>query len=393
MIGLMKQKLILVGPLPPPRHGQSMSFEMLVKELSKQSEVKVVDIADRRNGISNSFLGRVKRITSYVLPLISYLIFVRSSDARVYLTISQSRYGFFRDFIFIRLAALFSCKMVVHLKGGNYHNFYKGENAFVQWLIRTTLMKTERILVLGKNLVHMYDFEPRLQDRLFVVENGLPFDSPGSKPKKLTSPVFRLLFLSNLIETKGYLDILEAVNFLIRDGVRVEAHFAGDFLCNNDDQIVTSVEDAKNRFWGIVSKYNLTDSVKYHGVVFGEKKVSLLKNSDAFILPTKYNNEGQPVSIIEALAFGLPIISTNYRAIPDMLIDGETGCFVEHGSANSIVEAVKKLVNPDIYSEISENCIELYLKKFTREAHIKRIRNPILGNNIASSQDAKSAIE
>lgn len=375
----MKRKVILVGPLPPPNHGQSMSFEMLVNVMSNEHDVKVIDIADRRKSIKGNLLGKASRVFSYILPLLTYLWYVMTNNARVYITISQSRYGFFRDFFFIWGAFLFRRKIVVHLKGGNYHNFYSNESKLIQKLIRRTLLKTERILVLGKKLVHMYDFDPALKERIYVVENGLPFQSPDALPKKFVGEPFKLLFLSNLIQSKGYFDVLLAIKTLVKEGRNIRVDFAGDFLCNADDKKISSVKEAKSRFENFVRLNSLENYVFYHGTVGGEIKLDLLKNANAFILPTNYNNEGQPVSIIEALAFGLPVIATDYRAIPDMLIDGTTGTFVEFNSPPSIIKAIKLISDKETYNCMSENCIKLFQETFTREAHIKRILPHILG--------------
>ncbi|MCG9683939.1 glycosyltransferase family 4 protein [Vibrio sp. Isolate23] len=375
----MKSKIILVGPLPPPNHGQSMSFAMLVDVMSIDYDIKVIDIADRREKIDNGFIGKISRVRSYIFPLLVYLWYIMTNDARVYLTISQSRYGFLRDLIFILGASFFGRKVVVHLKGGNYHNFYEGETRLMQYLISYTLLKTERILVLGKKLVHMYDFEPGLRERIFVVENGLPFESPKENFKSLGEGSIRLLFLSNLIESKGYLDVLEAVKQLVNDGYDIRVDFAGAFLCNADDSSTRSEKESKLQFERFVVDNSLSDIVTYHGTVGGESKLQLLRGANVFILPTNYNNEGQPVSIIEALAFGIPIIATDYRAIPDMLVNGETGFFVKYKSPHSIVDAVKRISEPEVYAKMSQNCLALFDRKFTREAHISRILKHILG--------------
>lgn len=375
----MKTKIILVGPLPPPSHGQSMSFEMLANILSIENDVKVIDIADRRKTIKNNFIGKLLRIGSYFRPLFFYSYNVLKHNSRIYLTIAQSRNGFIRDWFFISFGHLFGRRVVVHLKGGNYREFYRSENALFKFLIRKTLLKTERILVLGKNLVHMYDFEPALKSKVFVVENGLPFESPLSRPKKSVNESFNLLFLSNMIESKGYFDVLEAIKQLVALGHNVNVDFAGAFLCNVDDKTISSEEDAKNKFEKFISDNDLRNNVTYHGTVSGDHKLKLLRKANAFILPTNYNNEGQPVSIIEALAFGLPIISTNYRAIPDMLIDDVTGKFVEFQSPSSIVSAVLEISQNSVYEKMTSNCISLFEEKFTREAHIARISAHILG--------------
>ena len=87
----------------------------------------------------------------------------------------------------------------------------------------------------------------------------------------------------------------------------------------------------------MVSDLSLSENVEYRGVVHGDEKIDLFSEASLFILPTNYNNEGQPVSIIEAISFGLPIISTQYRAIPDMLTEGLNGFFVDYSAPDHII--------------------------------------------------------
>lgn len=378
----MKKKfnLILVGPLPPPYHGQSVSFKMLADSMGgmPDCEIDLVNLADKNiSGSRNSWLLG-KRILDYLKVLTCFIMALRVNASRVYITIAQSRQGFMRDFLLIWIAYCFRAPIVVHLKGGNYHGFYDEQPKFVQWLIRKTLLKVERILVLGKNLLGMYDFEPLLKDKIFVVENGLPFDIAGSKRKELNKEKIELLFLSNLVESKGYLDIIEALSLLPnKDNFHI--NFAGGFYVNCDDLTVVSEQQAKQQFFSRINSLGLENNVTYHGVVSGEEKLDLLRKSHIFLLPTNYNNEGQPVSIIEALAFGMPIITTDYRAISDMVLPRETGYFVEYGKPKDIADAIQKICNNDTYSRMSQLCIEHYQFKFTREAHLARIQPHILG--------------
>ena len=376
----MKNKLLLVGPLPPPQHGQSLSFKMLVDSfLEESSEIKVISIADKKISGKRGFQKTLARIYSYISIIIHYFIYVSTNSCRVYITIAQSRQGFYRDFVMIWIASLFSRPIVVHLKGGNYGGFYSEQSGLLKWIIRKTLLRVERILVLGHKLTSMYDFEPKLKGRIYVVENGLPFDLKPKQTKTINGKI-QLLFLSNMVESKGYLDILDALHLLGDMKNQFHINFAGTFYVNSDDDQVTSEEHAKQLFQDKINKLSLEQLVTYHGTVSGQKKIKLLESAHVFLLPTNYNNEGQPVSIIEALAFGIPIIATDYRAITDMVINNITGCLVDYKSPDQIANAIKYICSDQHYQKMSASCLQLYANKFTRVAHIERIRPHITGN-------------
>jgi len=273
----------------------------------------------------------------------------------------------------------------VHLHGGNYDGFYAAQPRWLKWLIRATLRQTKAVLVLSKQLRGMFNFEPALENRIVVIPNGLPFqpdDLPQfAKDIKEGEPI-RLLYLSNLIESKGYLDVLEAVRILVKEHkLKVQCRFCGSFMHVADNMRVKSIENGKQLFMDFVSKHKLGNNVKYAGAVSGRQKQHEFESTDIFVLPTNYYNEGQPISIIEAMAYGCVLISTRYRAIPDMLIEGKNGCFVEYGKPEQIAQAVIKISqSPDNFRQMSKYSIEHFKRHFTRKEHLDRIIPLITGS-------------
>jgi glycosyltransferase involved in cell wall biosynthesis len=212
------------------------------------------------------------------------------------------------------------------------------------------------------------------------VPNGLPFVvpvpvEPKSLPGDRSEPI-RLLFLSNLIESKGYLDLLEAVHILVvHHGLNARCHFCGAFWINPPDDVrVKSAEHAQKLFENYVRERDLQEYVEYRGPVSGKAKGDELMQAHFFVLPTNYDNEGQPVSIIEAMAYGNVVISTDYRAIPDLVVDGVTGRLVPYGQPAAIAQVIADLVaHPRQYRDMSRTAIERYRRQFTREAYLARI--------------------
>jgi glycosyltransferase involved in cell wall biosynthesis len=122
-----------------------------------------------------------------------------------------------------------------------------------------------------------------------------------------------------------------------------------------------------------VRDLEIEDRVTYHNVVIGNEKMNLLERCHMLVLPTRYINEGQPVSIIEALGFGMPIIASDYRAIDDMVIDKQTGVLMRVTKASDIAKAILYVSDPSHYQQMSQACLDLFNEKFTREAHLERL--------------------
>ena len=106
----------------------------------------------------------------------------------------------------------------------------------------------------------------------------------------------------------------------------------------------------------------------------GAEKWRLFQTSDFFLLPTNYAHEGQPVSIIEAMAHGCVTIATNYRAIPDLVVDGATGRLVEWGRPEQIAAAVADIAaDPARYAAMSRAAVERYETLFKLERHLETL--------------------
>lgn len=387
MMSRGKEKIVLVGMLPEPFNGQSVCFQMLVEGIKERGiHAQVINISPKQN---NRAAGKWSwRRAFELLTIITVYVFrMFGFDKTVYITIAQSRVGFIRDFIMIWLAKLFKHRVVVHIHGGNYDHFFYNQPYIIKTIIKKTLLQSDAVIVLGEALKSMFNFELRLYNKIQVVPNGLPHDiqSQNDFQEKnwSTKYPFKLLYLSNLIESKGYLDVLEAVDLLVnKHGYKnVIAHFCGDFIQNQDDKRFTSAKYAKEYFFEYIERKRLQNNVKYLGVISGKDKVKELQEANVFLLPTNYDNEGQPVSIIEAMAYGCVVLSTKYRAIPDMLIENENGFYIEHGKPESITGHIVTLISsPFLYNKMSKCSVKLYQQKFTRNAHLNKIV-PIICND------------
>lgn len=381
----MKNKIIAIGPTTRNNkvlNGSSMMFQMFVDEMQRRNiEIIVLDLW---KSLFNKGNDRISgRISIYKLIDYTFLIFelffilLFNQNQKVYLNTGQSKIGFCRDFIIINLSKLFGCKIIAHQFGANYIGFYNSQSDFIKREIAKTLAKTDIIIVEGDYTKKQFNFLPNYQTKVYSVPNGLPQKIDSSKifAKKIdVKRPIKLFYLSNLIESKGYWDVLEAINILINDyKINISAVFSGKFLDSVDDIKFKKAEDARKVFFEYLEKNNLKDNIMYYEGLYGEKKAEEFKKAHFFILPTYYINEGQPVSILEALAYGCVPIVTKYRLIPTM-VNEENGVFVNPKSPKEIAEKIKKLAEkPETYNELSQNAVNHYFDKFTAENYINRL--------------------
>lgn len=380
-------KVMLVGPRSSKylTYGMSIGFDLLISGFEERKLPYI--IIDRSEGMIGRKIGvfSLGGILATLIMLCSFTINLQKV-AVVYLTIGTSKAGFLRDMIMVWLGWFSRRRIVLHLKGGGFLSFYEENPQWLRFLIRQTFSKADTIIVLGSLLRDQFNFIPDIASKLVVVPNGLPDELQGVQPKcRVVAPSgpFRLLYLSNMIPSKGYLEVLEACYVLcIERGIPIQCDFCGAFLATvNDNHEISSVE-AEAAFHRLVDEKGLAEAVHYHGTVRGKQKQEILQTANVFILPTAYPWEGQPISIIEALAYGLPVIATRYRGIPEQVIDGRNGFLLEDKLPQAIADAVEMLWrNPKLYEQFSQQSLQHYQQNFTREAHLNRLIPVILGQD------------
>ena len=310
----MKNKLIVIGPLPPPYYGQSIGFESLCKELEHHTDLYVIDIQPKYSMPGHSW--KLTRIFEYLKSLCIFLYYLIKTDRNciVYITIAQSSAGFVRDFAFIISSYFFKRKVIAHLKGGNFKNFFLNSNYIQKYLIKFLYKKVYKIIVLGSTLKSCFDFSKKINSKVVVIENGLTNENVKFENKlKNESSQINILFLSNLILSKGYLDLLNALEYFEMFSLDYKCIFAGNIYESPDDPSHKNISILKNDFFNKINKLQNNKNIFYLGPVEGKLKTKLLLDADVFILPTYYVNEGQPISIIEAMAHKNVIISTKYN--------------------------------------------------------------------------------
>lgn len=296
----MKKKIGIIGQFPPPMHGLSKALDTLYNSyLGEKYDLTKFDITNNKK-----FFKRVVEI-------------IKSDLDTYYLTISQSKFGNIRDLIILKIVQMKKKKSIIHLHGGGFRNVLEEDmGSFQRKLNYKILGKVDCGIVLGESL--KYIFEGIIdEDKIKVVKNCVDDEfviSDEEFAEKIellkTKKVLDILYLSNFIEDKGYKDVLNIAKLCReKNDERFKFLFAGKFF-NEED---------KSWFFKFIEDNNLKDIIEYKGIVGGEEKKKLLKESDYFILLTRYKNEGQPISVIEAGANGLRVISTDHAGIKDIL--------------------------------------------------------------------------
>lgn len=263
----------------------------------------------------------------------------------VYFQLSPHGVAFFRDLIYITIIKSHNIKIVYHLHG-------KGINEKASYLKNFYRYAFNKEYVICLSSLLTYDIADIFSGKIFIVPNGIPdikIEDYNGNPGK----AIRLLYLSNLIKSKGILDYIEVMKFLDEKGYEYEGLIVG-----------AEADLSKDELNGILRDKGIIEKVKYLGPKYGESKYSILANSDIIVFPTK--NEAFPIVNLEAMQFAKPIISTRIAAIPEIIDDGITGFVVDINSPKQIAEKIEILINdPDRRRRMGESGRKKYEERYT----------------------------
>ncbi|MEL7362875.1 MAG: glycosyltransferase [Bacteroidota bacterium] len=170
---------------------------------------------------------------------------------------------------------------------------------------------------------------------------------------------FHAVYISNMIPSKGYEDVAMGLAIARREhGLPLRADFVGGWPS----------EQARAQFDAMLASEGLSDVVTVHGAVHDRPWIrERLLSADAFLLPTYYPVEAQPLSIIEALNAATPVISTHHASIPDYIRNDENGYLVGKKNPAEIAEALRRLHDLPTWSRLARNARDTFDSTFGPE--------------------------
>ena len=156
---------------------------------------------------------------------------------------------------------------------------------------------------------------------------------------------------------------MRALKILNDNNVRFHCNFVGGAGDISSEQLNQKINDLK-----------LQNCVSYLGKKYDNDKHEIFQSSDIFVFPTHYHNECFPLVLLEAMMFGLPVISTNEGGILDIVKNGETGFIVDKQNPEKLAEKLKHLIdNPEKVSLMGKKGREYFIEKYTLEVFERRM--------------------
>ena len=263
--------------------------------------------------------------------------------------------SFWRKSIFGLLARARRIPVLFHLHGAEMKDFYDAQVAPVRRLISWILERYSAVVVLSPSWADwVLSVAPKA--RVFVLHNYVRMPSIASRPAG--DGTIKVLFLGIIGHRKGVYDLLPAFAEALaaRPGMKLLVGGNGE------------VEQARMR----AAELGLGDSVEFLGWVGGERKNELLAAADVFVLPSY--NEGLPISLLEAMSWGVPVVSTTVGGIPELIRDGTDGFLIEAGDVPALTRSLVELAGDAALRErMGRAGRAQVMESFSREAVLPRL--------------------
>ncbi len=309
-----------VVSVPPPITGQATAARVLLDEFDRAGvSHRVFDTASPVTG--NGTAQTVRTIIRTLGLTARLLIAPGGRDTLAYFQLGQGPSSILRDTPLLAVAALRRWRTIGHLHGGGWRDGLDRLPPPARRIYLALLRRAEAIVVLTPRLRALFD-DLGMDDKLRVVGNGVErhiAEAAAAHPARW-SPTPTVLFLANLMPEKGIDTLLDAAGLAETREPSLRFVVAG----GSDVPVDTST-------W--------PSNATYAGVVSGVEKEQLLSEAHVLALPTTYWVEGEPISILEAFHFGLPVVTCDRGGIAD-IVGQDNGAIIPANDPEALLAAI-----------------------------------------------------
>lgn len=361
-----RSRLLLIGPrciAGDVVGGTKVSFENLITDLRRDGrfDLRILDTS-RPYGRHPGIPRRALDLWVLLRTLASVLVHGFRADI---VALNVSARGCLGSGPWIHgITRLQRKPLCIRVFGGDLDLWYERAPAWKRRLARATFLRARWLLLQTHALCEAFGAEGNT--RWFPTTRSLEAVS-GPSP----GPCRRFLYIGQLRPEKGLPEILEA-SLSLSESCQVDLY--GPPMPETD---LGALEQHPRARW--------------HGPLDPERVPEILANHDALLFPTYYEGEGMPGIVVEALQLGKPILCSDWRALPELVVDGVNGLHVSPRSKSSLAFAMGRLAQDDgLYRRLSSGALETGSMLRRSDWH-RRFGDWLLGGPDAAAEAPKEA--
>lgn len=319
--------VLLIGPMPPPLGGTTVSFHSLIKNLKERDDI-VISTVNTNCGKKNSVLSVLK----FFRLLFNICLSAKNSNV-ITIHVSTSGLPIIGPLVLI-ISKLLNKAFIIRKFGGSD---YSSQNKLFYFFSNSCANKATLYLVQTKLLLKKSEERGFKNSRWFSNSRHL-FDL--TQDDRNTKSGNNFVFISQVKRVKGIEIIRKAFKNISPDEATID--------------IYGPIYDGITKEW-----LEEVPGISYKGVVHPDSVIHTLLKYDALVFPTYYLGEGYPGVILEAYSAGIPVITTNLLSIPEIVND-ETGILIEPQSVSELIAAIRSITsNPVHYQKLRDGVAKI----------------------------------
>lgn len=319
-----------------------------------EKDYNITYVESYRNG--NKLIKLLKAINGY-FRFIKVLLIDKPDIIHIHSSFGPS---FYRKIPFIYMASWMKKPIINHIHGADFNDFYMNASDKKKKHIKKVYNKCTVLIALSeewkKHLLQIVSL-----DKIIIIENYGHIHKDTLKERLNRDCNNTVLFLGELGKRKGCYDIPIIAKKVIKEIPDVRFVLGGTGKSEDEEYIKQMFTNKK-----------ISNCVSFPGWVRGEQKDKLLREADVFFLPSY--NEGMPMSILDAMGYSLPIVSTNVGGIPKIVHNGVNGFCCEPGNVDFMVSAIIELLNnKEKRNAAAKASIDIVETEYSFKAHLKHL--------------------
>lgn len=346
------KRVLMCGNHPSNRGGMSSVIELIKSHDWKSEGFELTFVPTYLPG------SKMRTLCYYGFAYVKVFFEFLTGKPDVFYTHMSAKGSFYRTSALVKLSQLFHVKCVVHLHGSEFKEWYNSETAAKKSEIRSMICRCGAFVVLGRKWEgYIRSIAPGAN--IVCISNAVDIPKMiASRNKEET----HFLYMGVLIPRKGVIDLLKAIKLMS------EQKNLGNWVFD-----IAGEGPEEENLRHFAEENQIEQYVRFHGWVSGKDRDHLMKNADVLILPSYH--EGLPVSILEGIRIGLPVISTTVGDVAEAVINGENGYLVEPGNIEKLAECIRDITDENTWDAFSERSRQIAEQKFNIKDFYRKLKS------------------
>ncbi len=348
-----QQNILFVLKVPPPYGGGEIE-QLYIYQALKEKYSFILFSRKSHNKARQGKLKLSNLLFGFRMIFQVLLACMRQKPHTVFIWLPKDLPAFIRNAILVSLLRLMRIRVVGDLHGMGFGFLPRWQRFYERHINRYAAIRT-----LSDSISESVR-QTGYHHQLCAIDNGIQTPTHLQiKTAEIAEPV-QLLYLGAISKAKGFQRVLDCLLQLKEKNIRFSLKVVGEWTS----------DDFKERAQEFIAANSLTANIRFAGILLGEKKWQAIERSDLLLHFTEW--DGQPLTIIEALAAGVLSIATRVGAIPEMIQHNKDGFLVNNSvEAAEIIENLLK--EKKTYKRISQAARQTFERRFTLETYINNI--------------------